>query len=382
MAFIAATPKFSFLQSSTKLSHVRPATRYQIRTAARQAIRADTEQPSSTTTTKGPIPPANFKAPEPRRGYVKPEQALDVAGAAVGTLVRLASGALIEGYRADPSGGKLTETSATLPKTRPAQPLRLFEFEACPFCRKVREAVSVLDLDVYVFPCPRGSVVYREYVKAKGGKSMFPYLEDPNTGFESYESMDIIGYLYRTYGPQGGRVPPVGNVANTLTAGVATLFRRGKGSMRESKTVPAPKALELYGYEASPFSKFVRERMVELELPYLYHTTPRGSTTRDELKEVTGIVQTPYLIDPNTGISMFESADIVQYLTDTYGPNAPGAVEKMERGDVFLPAFMGSEVAEGSDVTPSLDPEQGKDKALEEYCKDNPEADECRNYDS
>lgn len=27
----------------------------------------------------------------------------------------------------------------------------------------------------------------------------------------------------------------------------------------------------------------------------------------------------PYLVDPNTGVAMFESADIVKYLFDTYG---------------------------------------------------------------
>jgi glutathione S-transferase len=26
----------------------------------------------------------------------------------------------------------------------------------------------------------------------------------------------------------------------------------------------------------------------------------------------------PYLVDPNTGVEMFESADIVRYLEDTY----------------------------------------------------------------
>lgn len=381
MAFIAATPKFSFLSSQSKISHFRPVTRYQISTATRQTIRADTEQPS-TPPPKGPVAPADFKAPEPRRGYVNPGQILDVAGAAVGTLARLGAGALIEGYRARPSDGKLTETSATLPTTRPSQPLRLFEFEACPFCRKVREAICILDLDVYVFPSPRGSTVFREYVKTQGGKALFPYLEDPNTGFASYESMDIIGYLYRTYGPQGGRAPPVGNAVNTLSAGVASAFRAGRGGKREARTVPAPKALELYGYEASPFSKFVRERLVELELPYLYRTTPRGSKTRETLKEISGIVQTPYLIDPNTGISMFESAAIVKYLTDTYGPNAPGAVEKMERADVFLPEFADGKAEEEVGETSSVDPKEGEDKALKEYCEANPDADECREYDS
>ena len=32
----------------------------------------------------------------------------------------------------------------------------------------------------------------------------------------------------------------------------------------------------------------------------------------------TGHVQVPYLIDPNTGTEMFESADIIRYLEQTY----------------------------------------------------------------
>lgn len=28
----------------------------------------------------------------------------------------------------------------------------------CPFCRKVREAITLLDLDVMIYPCPKGAV--------------------------------------------------------------------------------------------------------------------------------------------------------------------------------------------------------------------------------
>ena len=31
----------------------------------------------------------------------------------------------------------------------------LYEYEACPFCRKVREALTSLDLDYVARPCPR-----------------------------------------------------------------------------------------------------------------------------------------------------------------------------------------------------------------------------------
>lgn len=47
---------------------------------------------------------------------------------------------------------------------------------------KVREAVSILDLDVMFYPCPAGGPTWRENVKQKGGKASFPYMVDPNTG--------------------------------------------------------------------------------------------------------------------------------------------------------------------------------------------------------
>lgn len=47
---------------------------------------------------------------------------------------------------------------------------------------QVREAVSILDLDVMFYPCPAGGPTWREKVKQKGGKASFPYMVDPNTG--------------------------------------------------------------------------------------------------------------------------------------------------------------------------------------------------------
>lgn len=33
---------------------------------------------------------------------------------------------------------------------------------------------------------------------------------------------------------------------------------------------------------------------------------------------VSGILQVPYIEDPNTGTAMFESSKIIEYLNDTY----------------------------------------------------------------
>ena len=110
--------------------------------------------------------------------------------------------------------------------------------------------------------------------------------------------------------------------------------------MRARPSKAPAKPLELYSFESSPYSRPVRERLCELELPYLLHNTGKArwsdmgppamrdrlfkgpkdsSRNRSALLERTGHVQVPYLIDPNTGVEMYESAVILDYLDRTYG---------------------------------------------------------------
>jgi glutathione S-transferase len=100
--------------------------------------------------------------------------------------------------------------------------------------------------------------------------------------------------------------------------------------------------LIFWGYAASPFCKIVRERLgnnisliwfsliilttlmlftlfiVELEIPHIQKTWGRGSAKRQELFEKTGRFQVPYLEDPNTGVNLFESSDIIDYINEKY----------------------------------------------------------------
>ena len=47
---------------------------------------------------------------------------------------------------------------------RPKELLILYEYEGCPFCKKVREVLSFLDLDAMIVPCPReGMYSYTSY---------------------------------------------------------------------------------------------------------------------------------------------------------------------------------------------------------------------------
>ena len=63
----------------------------------------------------------------------------------------------------------------------------------------------------------------------------------------------------------------------------------------------------------------MREVLCSLELPYRLHNVGKGSPGRDAFVERSGKMQVPFLVDPNTQVELFESADIVRYLRATYG---------------------------------------------------------------
>jgi glutathione S-transferase len=201
-------------------------------------------------------------------------------------------------------------------KTQPEKLLELYEFEACPFCRKLREALTAFDLDAKIFPCPKGGP-FRDIVRERGGKEQFPYLVDPNTGTAMYESMGIIDYLAKTYGD--GTKPLLLSLGplTTLGAGLAGAMRAGRGG-RSRPSKPPPLPLELWSYDASPYSRLARETLCELSLPYVLHNVGKGSSKRAAFVERSGKMRVPYLVDPNTDTAMFESGDIVAYLDRTY----------------------------------------------------------------
>lgn len=221
---------------------------------------------------------------------------------------------------------------------QPPLPLILYDFEACPYCRKVREALTALHLDVEIKPCPHGGQRFRPEAIARGGKKLFPLLIDPNTDTTMYESKDIVAYLFRSYG--GGKVPvlykrsPVQPVFDALQF----LSRPGRGVRARASRAPE-QPLRLWSFEGSPFSRLVRERMCELELPYTLHNLGKedwreaGPATRRILPNPYvpkeggkryafwlqhKRVMVPYLEDPNTQQSLFHSARIIDYLERTY----------------------------------------------------------------
>ena len=303
---------------------------------AEPAAAAAAQTPGSAPASAAPTDEIEYtlKGPQPQKFGVADGELANVLTASGSFVTRAVSGALCEGwtptivegspppgaYTLGELGGRwLKETSDVAKFPRPATPIKLYEFEGCPFCRKVREAVVWLDLDVEFYPCPQGGPTFREYVKNVGGKSQFPYLVDDNTGVSMYESDDIIDYLYDKYGPGKEKVPTLlrAGALTVLTAGFGLAPRMGAGSRYRAAKMPA-KPITVYSYEASPFCKLVREKLVELELPHLMRTVGRGSPKRQELKDRRGTFQAPYIEDPNTGVAMFESSAIVKYLEEQY----------------------------------------------------------------
>lgn len=221
---------------------------------------------------------------------------------------------------------------------QPPKPLRLYDMEGCPFCRAVREALTALHLDAEIRPCPRRGTRFRPEARALGGKERFPLLVDENTGVTLYESEAIVAYLFRTYGlmdvPSAYRTPLLRPVTGVVVNGL----RLARGLFARPSVAPA-KPLTLTSFEGSPYSRLVRERLTELEIPYTLHNlgkehwnelgpaarritpnpyVPREGGKRHAFYRAHGRVQVPFLEDPNTDKAMFGSAKIIDYLEATY----------------------------------------------------------------
>lgn len=82
--------------------------------------------------------------------------------------------------------------------------------------------------------------------------------------------------------------------------------------------------LELYQAEGCPHCSNVRETLTDLGVSYTIHNPRlasgevRNEQTHDELTELGGQDQIPYLIDTDRQEALYESDDIVDYLEEHY----------------------------------------------------------------
>lgn len=229
-------------------------------------------------------------------------------------------------------------SSASRSVKQPEKMPEIYDREGCPKCRLVREAFTELNLDVKIIPVPVGGSRYSAQLQSLSGRMDVPFLFDPNTDTRLGDADAIVAYLFRQYAQKDAPAPLRSTPVNLLLSGLASRVRGGQGV----RAVPASEArqpLTLYSFESSPYSRLVREKLSELELPYVLVNIgkqqradvgpanfrlnlgpykPLPNTKRSSFFAQHGNVQVPYLIDPNTGIDMFESADIVNYLEKTY----------------------------------------------------------------
>jgi glutathione S-transferase len=199
----------------------------------------------------------------------------------------------------------------------------IYEYDASPFCRKVRDACAVLDLTVDFRPCPGARAGFSDELFELTGRRTVPFMVDEGAGVQMFESDDIISHLFEQYGPGADKVPfGIKGSAAVVTSGLAAMVRSMPGSRRQANARPdneQMKPLVLYGYEISPFVKPVREKLCALALPHTMIHCARGSGNRAALMERTGKqFQVPYLADPNTGVELFESIEIQAYLDEVY----------------------------------------------------------------
>lgn len=298
---------------------------------------------SSQSFPKVEVPP-EFEAPEPKPLTLTRSSDLpSVLKSSAALAVRLATGAFVLGWKIDnffapEDDGKyalklgpfrLRDSSSVLADApRPDQPLILYEYDASPFCKRVRETINLLDLTVEYRPCPGARAgAFSEELFERTGRRTVPYLVDPNTGTDLFESGDQIEYLLKTYGPPEGSYdrkalwPITFEAFSVATSTFAALLRDMPGARRQLNARPdneKMRPLELWGYECSPFVRPVREKLGGLCLPHVMVSCSRGSENRDRMMQKMGRFQVPFLVDPNTGVEMFEGPEIVEYLEAVY----------------------------------------------------------------
>ncbi len=219
------------------------------------------------------------------------------------------------------AGSRARNARVNLPR---ASELWLYEFEACPFCRKVRELLTFLDLEATIFPCPKGGTRYRPDAIRRGGKAQFPFLVDRRADCQIYESDAIIAHLASAYGegqiPVSLRLGPV----TSATASAASLVRGAAGTFARPSH-PAEQPLVLYGFEACPETRPIREALCVYEVPYVLRNAAPGSRRRGELARLSDGGTAPYLEDPNTGEARVGAENAAAYVRATYAAASPAA---------------------------------------------------------
>jgi glutaredoxin len=83
-------------------------------------------------------------------------------------------------------------------------------------------------------------------------------------------------------------------------------------------------AITLYRLEACPYCERVVRKLQEYGLGYRSRFVEPMHSERNVVKRVAGVRTVPVIVDENTGVTMAESANVVDYLDQTYGMDGTG----------------------------------------------------------
>ncbi|MBP1987930.1 glutaredoxin family protein [Halolamina salifodinae] len=81
-------------------------------------------------------------------------------------------------------------------------------------------------------------------------------------------------------------------------------------------------AITLYRLQACPFCERVVRKLDAYGLDYRSRFVEPMHANRDVVKRISGKRSVPAIVDENTGLTMSESGNIVEYLEKTYGGEA------------------------------------------------------------
>lgn len=196
---------------------------------------------------------------------------------------------------------------------RPTERLVLYEREGCPFSRRVREAFAMLDLDALSKPVPRGATRFARELEDATGARTVPVLVDPGVGIVVSGADAILEHLFSRYGQ--GEVPLRLRLAKTSE--IASRIE-GEHGVEASPSRAPSRPLELDGYEGSPSTRIVRERLSELELPFVAYQLAPHSPKRSAYFAREHTMELPHLRDLDHDVSIFGVSAILAWLDRTY----------------------------------------------------------------
>ena len=98
-------------------------------------------------------------------------------------------------------------------------------------------------------------------------------------------------------------------------------------SANATESAGATEPLTVYRLQACPFCERVIRRLNELDVPYESRFVEPMHSDRDVVKRISGKRTVPAIVDPNTGVTMSESANIVAYLDGTYATGTERGAE-------------------------------------------------------